>query len=141
MSVEPGQSSGGPAEDPAGGPAGGGRRFSALIGSLAAATSHDQGDQDGSGRQGDTGGQEAPATRPTFTARTAEPGAAGVPGVADAPGAGEPGRDTVPGSGALAAQAAPGNEPTPPAPGLPAMTLDEPLLSDADRLRARWQAV
>jgi hypothetical protein len=169
MSVEPGQSSGGPADGPADGPTGGrpgGGRFSALLGSLTAVTSHDrgdqgdqsdqsdqsdQGDQGGSGGQRDAGGGEAPVTRPTFTARGAEPGAAGAPGEADAPGAGDPGRDTVPVPAAVpgprafappgAPAVAPGDEPTPPLPGLAAVMPDDQLLGDADRLRARWQGI
>lgn len=139
MSVEPGQSSGGPS----GGSSGEGRRFSALIGSLAASR--------GRGNSDDQGDQEAPSGRPTFTAHASGPATAGAPGPADAPDAGAPARNSAPAPGtapAPGAPAAPPTSPTPPGgegtrtlPRPTAAAMDEPLLGDADRLRARWQQV
>jgi hypothetical protein len=112
MSVQPSQPSNG--DQPAGDqPAGNeGRRFPALVGSLAATP---------------TDGQET-AARPAFTARADGAAVAAVPGQADTP-------DTPAAEAASGTTAAPGSAPADPG------AADEPLLSDAAGLRARWQRV
>lgn len=129
-----------------------GRRFSTLIGSLAAAPAEPQ-----------------PATaRPTFTPAANGPAVAAAPPSADTPSAGSTGAadSSAPAAGTDArsgtgvpARPAPPSTPTSPSPvspgaavpdtagtrGLPrlapAAAMDEPLLGDVAALRSRWQRV
>jgi hypothetical protein len=160
MSVQPGQSSSG---QPAGSEE---RRFSTLIGSLAAATPSNRGD--GADETGVEDSPQATAAKPTFTARASGPAIAVTPEPADDPELDSSGsrvrRASAP---APAAVPAPATVPDPatagpaaPAPAgpassspalqdaeatrilpRPAATMDEPLISDVAGLRARWQRV
>jgi hypothetical protein len=161
MSVQPSQSSG-PSSGGGQPSDGDGRRFSTIVGSLAAATSNDE---------------DTPPNRPTFTARPSGPAVAGTAEPADTPDAGAPaepadtpGTDTVssaatgtetsappegrqsvrrassaspvlPDQSALPDQPVPDPERTLGLPRPAAAPADGPLLSDAAGLRARWQRV
>jgi hypothetical protein len=138
-----------------------GRRFSTLIGSLAAAPAD----------------QQAATVRPTFTPAAGGPAVAAAPPSADTPSADTPSADSVGAAGAPAtaptrssgpgagtdALPVPPSAPTPPSPGttgapgapavpdtegtralprpVPAAAMDEPLLGDVAALRSRWQRV
>ena len=159
MSVEPDQSSGGQPADSEG------RRFSTLIGSMPAAPPADRAAQDDPADPADQAdGQQAATAKPTFTARASGAPDAVVPDPAEPAGPGGFGGPDNSGSSGnrvrRASVPAPAREPAtpppaplPPAPPAlpddegtralprPAAVTDEPLLSDAAGLRARWQRV
>jgi hypothetical protein len=127
MSVQPSQPSGN------GQPAGGGqpsdsegRRFSTLIGALAATPADTQ----------------ETAARPTFTARAAGPAVTTAPERTDTPesgGTSEP--DASPAHARPVAPTPPHGESTRALPRPAPAAMDEPLLGDAAMVRARWQRV